>query len=215
MSPVAGVGINYAVQDTGGGATLLEVSLRGAGQPPRPRQGPTPPRPADPPDPDCPSPRPTPTPSRAGGIPVPSPAGLHVGDEPHPSSASPASAPARLRTPPLTPGPTLLCRVSFTTGSPHGLTQIDVPLLLGVVWYLVANEAHNLDRKHVAYLEPTHRASREPAPSPHMVRTYRELLELTGVPSGLRHRVRGSGQGARPVRPLHPLVEVGQTRVSR
>lgn len=33
-------------------------------------------------------------------------------------------------------------------------------LRLGVVWYLTVNEAHNADGKHIAYLQPGHRAAR-------------------------------------------------------
>jgi hypothetical protein len=34
-------------------------------------------------------------------------------------------------------------------------------LRLGIVWYLVPNEMHNADGKHVAYLDPRHRTARE------------------------------------------------------
>jgi len=30
---------------------------------------------------------------------------------------------------------------------------------LGVVWYRTADEAHNADGKHIAYLDPGHRSS--------------------------------------------------------
>ena len=67
-------------------------------------------------------------------------------------------------------------------------------LRLGVVWYLVRDETHNGDGKHVAYLNPDHRAAAELSRLDSDL--YRRLAQLVG--SGVRSVAGIAASGALP-----------------